>query len=290
MAGVDAARRARGPSAGEGTGGGPEFFLRIVSAVVLAPLAVGAAYIGGWPFTLFWAIAAIGILWEWASLVAGQARRAILVAGGAVLAGAAAASLAGYLVASVVIIAGGGALAAVFAKAGRHLWHAGGVVYAGLALVLPVMLRADAGWGFVAIIFLFAVVWATDICAYFVGRAVGGPKLVPRLSPKKTWSGAVGGAAAAVGAGLAVATAAGLDQLLIIAVVCLVLSVAAQAGDLLESAVKRAFGAKDASHLIPGHGGLMDRLDGFLAAALAAATIGVLRGGMDSPARGLLLW
>jgi phosphatidate cytidylyltransferase len=119
---------------------------------------------------------------------------------------------------------------------------------------------------------------------------IGGPKLLPRVSPKKTWSGAIGGLAGAVLAAVAVAGAAGLSGLFAIALVAAILSVAAQAGDLFESQLKRRFGVKDSGHLIPGHGGLMDRLDGFVVAAAVAALIGILRGGVEAPARGLLVW
>jgi phosphatidate cytidylyltransferase len=137
---------------------------------------------------------------------------------------------------------------------------------------------------------LFAVVWATDIFAYFIGRAVGGPKLAPRFSPKKTWSGAAGGAFAAVVVTIVIARAVGLNGMLALAIIAALLSTASQAGDLFESMLKRRFGAKDSGHLIPGHGGLMDRLDGFVAAAVLAALIGLIRGGIEAPARGLLMW
>jgi phosphatidate cytidylyltransferase len=126
--------------------------------------------------------------------------------------------------------------------------------------------------------------------AYFLGRLIGGPKLLPRVSPKKTWSGAISGLLAAVLAAIAVAKAAELSGLYSIALVAAILSAVAQAGDLFESRLKRRFGAKDSSHLIPGHGGLMDRLDGFVLAAAVAAMIGVLRGGVEAPAHGLLMW
>jgi phosphatidate cytidylyltransferase len=130
----------------------------------------------------------------------------------------------------------------------------------------------------------------TDIAAYFVGRAVGGPKLWPAVSPNKTWSGAIVGTLGGVAAGLLVVKLAGLVVAPMLVMVALALSVAAQLGDLLESAIKRHFGAKDAGQLIPGHGGLMDRLDGFLTAAAAAVVVGMLRGGLEGPARGLLVW
>jgi phosphatidate cytidylyltransferase len=156
------------------------------------------------------------------------------------------------------------------------------------------LLRRDAGpgpdYGFAAILFLFVIVWLTDIIAYFVGRSAGGPKLMPRVSPNKTWSGALGGTVAAVAGGVIVARQFGIDGLVPVAVIAFVLSVASQAGDLLESAIKRRFNAKDASQLIPGHGGLMDRLDGFVAAAAASALIGMTHGGFDASARGLMVW
>jgi phosphatidate cytidylyltransferase len=192
---------------------------------------------------------------------------------------------------AMLILLYGAAVEYLAARAGQpRLWLAGGILYAGALPVACILLRADPRYGFAAIVFLFAVTWATDILAYFVGRLAGGPKLWRRVSPNKTWSGAIGGAAAAIAAGLAVVHAAQIANSLAVAGLALLLSVASQAGDLFESALKRRFGVKDASHIIPGHGGIMDRLDGFLAAAAVAAIIGVARGGMDAPARGLLVW
>jgi phosphatidate cytidylyltransferase len=157
-------------------------------------------------------------------------------------------------------------------------------------VLAPVFLRADAGFGFVAVLLLFAIVWTTDVLGYFAGRAFGGPKLWPSVSPKKTWSGAICGTLGAVVIALFVAAQFGsFDRIAVIAV-ALLLSVVAQAGDLFESWVKRQFDAKDSSHIIPGHGGVMDRLDGFWAAAVAGCVVGVLRGGFDEPARSVLIW
>jgi phosphatidate cytidylyltransferase len=264
--------------------------LRVGSALVLAPLAIGIAYVGGWPFAVFWGVAAVGVLWEWTTLVAGDDRRSVSIAGGASIVLALALAQTDHLVAAVIVLAMGALAAAALAPAARRLWVASGIPYAGALGVAPIVLRSDGGYGFLAIVFVFAIVWATDVLAYFVGRALGGPKLMARVSPKKTWSGALAGAAAAVLAGVAVARTAGLAGLVPVAVIALLLSVVAQAGDLFESALKRRFGAKDSSHLIPGHGGLMDRLDGFVTAALLAALIGLARGGFESPGRGLLVW
>jgi phosphatidate cytidylyltransferase len=230
---------------------GRDLWLRVASSVVLAPLAVAAAYLGGTWFIGFWLLAAAGILWEWMGLVA--AARALPGA----------------------------------ARAG---WIALGALYAGAMLAAPLVIRADATLGFIAMIVLFAVVWATDVAAYFAGRLIGGAKLCPAISPNKTWSGALAGALCGSVAGVAVAVFGGINPIAPIVIVSLLLSVAAQFGDLFESALKRRFGVKDASHAIPGHGGLMDRLDGFIAAALAAALIGLARGGIDGAAGGFLLW
>jgi len=171
----------------------------------------------------------------------------------------------------------------------RARWLTAGAVYAGAAALCPIVLRADADYGLVAIFFLFAVVWTTDIAAYFVGRIFGGPKLWPAVSPKKTWSGALGGLAGAIIAAFVVASFAALSHGAAIVLAAL-LSVASQAGDLFESHLKRRFGVKDASHIIPGHGGVMDRLDGFIFAAALATLIGLARGGWSAPGRGLLEW
>ncbi len=255
---------------------------------MLAPLAIAAVLIGGWPFVLFWAAAAIGVYWEWSAEIV-RAPRSARIAGMGVLAFAGALAAVGYPGLALLVIAAGAGAVAVSAMPNR-LWCAAGVLYAGAVLAGPVLLRGDPQLGAVALLYLFAVVWATDIVAYFGGRLIGGPKLAPTISPKKTWSGAVAGALGAVVAGGAVAAAAAMTNLLAAIVLALLLSAIAQAGDLGESAVKRHFGVKDSSRVIPGHGGLMDRLDGFLAAAGAAALLGVARGGLDGAGGGLLAW
>ena len=165
-----------------------------------------------------------------------------------------------------------------------------GIAYAGGVAAATVLLRSDPIWGLTAIVLTFAVVWSTDSAAYFGGRLIGGPKLWPQVSPKKTWSGALTGTIAAMVAGLAVAVCAGAPRLAPVALVCFAMSVASQLGDLLESSIKRHFGVKDASALIPGHGGVMDRLDGFIFAVALASIVGFVRGGFEGPSRGLLIW
>jgi phosphatidate cytidylyltransferase len=171
----------------------------------------------------------------------------------------------------------------------RRSWTVAGYVYAAAAEIASVVVRLDQAYGFVALILILLVVWVTDIGGYFAGRGIGGPKLWPRVSPKKTWAGAIGGFAASlvVASGFA---ALGLGKTVPVLLVGAALSVASQLGDLFESAVKRRFGVKDSSHLIPGHGGLMDRLDGLVAAMVLAAIFGLLRGGIDGVGRGIMVW
>jgi phosphatidate cytidylyltransferase len=275
------------------------FFRRTASALVLAPLAIGAAFVGGVIFAAACTVIAALVLWEWSILVSRAADWRILAPGLPAL--CAAAVLAqnnapGSAIAAVALGTLGAAVATAAQSRGRRqsaqamFWAAGGVVYAGVVLISPIVLRRDPQMGFAAVAFLFATVWATDIFAYLIGRRLGGPLLWPRLSPKKTWAGAVGGLAGGVVAGVLVAYASAGTHPVAAGVLALILSIAAQGGDLLESSVKRRFGAKDTSALIPGHGGVMDRVDGLLVAALIAVVIGALRFGAATSARGLLLW
>jgi phosphatidate cytidylyltransferase len=269
--------------------------VRAASAAVLVPVVLAIAYAGGWAFLSLCALAAAGMLWEWMHLVAGRCDLRLLAPGWAALAAALILAGTGHPAAAAAAV-GLGALAGglvAFADARRGAlvtWAAGGVAYAGIGFLGPALLRSDGQLGFAAFVFVALSVWMTDILAFFVGRGLGGPLLWPRVSPNKTWSGAIGGLAGGVAGGIAVAYASGNGRLLSLAVMALVLSLLAQAGDLFESAVKRRFGAKDAGRIIPGHGGLMDRLDGFLFAAAAAAVIGIARGGTGAAAHGLLLW
>jgi phosphatidate cytidylyltransferase len=287
-----------GPKTTTDAAGQRDLSRRVASALVLVPFGLITTYIGGWPFFAVCTIAAGIILWEWTTLAARSADPRILVPGIVALLAATVLGGEGEAGAAIGTIAIGAVIAAGFMAAspprsppaGGAFWEAGGVVYAGAALVSSIMLRNDPELGFAALLFLFATVWATDVFAYLAGRAFGGPLLWPQVSPNKTWSGAVGGLAGGVAAGGLVAYASGGTNPAVAGVLALVLSIVAQGGDLFESAVKRRFGAKDASSLIPGHGGAMDRLDGFIFAALAAVLIGIARDGMAAPARGLLVW
>ena len=267
-----------------------ELCLRVGSALVLVPLAVGTAYLGGPPFLAVWGLAAAIVLWEWTALVGEPARALIVSTGAAAFLSAAILFGLSWPGTALGLLALGAIVVAGLAGSEQRAWILAGGFYAGAMLAAPAVLRSDAEFGFVALVVLFGVVWTTDVMAYFVGRALAGPKLWPAVSPNKTWSGAIGGGAAATLVGIGLSALAGLEHLTAMVPVCAALSLAAQAGDLLESALKRRFGAKNASELIPGHGGLMDRLDGFVAAAVIAALLGAARGGFDASARGLLIW
>jgi phosphatidate cytidylyltransferase len=287
---VSDAQPAKDPSGPVALVGRSNLLLRVLTSLLLAPLAIAVAYWGGVGFHVFWSMAALVVLWEWDTLVCEHDRNPVLTTSAAALIAASLLVALGLVGTAVILIALGMFAVATLASSVRRGWCAAGLIYAGVLMIAPVVLRHDAMMGFAAILFLFTVVWLTDISAYFVGRAVGGPKLLPQVSPNKTWSGAIAGTLASVIGGAVVAHQFGIINLFAVALVALILSVVAQIGDLLESAIKRQFGAKDASGLIPGHGGLMDRLDGFLTAALVASVIGLVRGGFDAPGRGLMLW
>ena len=263
--------------------------LRIVSAVVLAAVALALTWLGGLPFRLLCAAISAAIFYEWArmSRPAGGAALGVLpealllVFVGALIAGVPALWLLSVVVAAVAVVAVGARMR------GAAQWDSTGLAYSAISGLSLALLRDGDRSGLVAILFLFAVVWATDIFAYFVGRAVGGPKLAPSISPGKTQSGALGGAVGGVVAGLLLAAVAGTGNLGVLSLVALVLSVVAQAGDLFESWVKRRHGRKDSSSLIPGQGCVRDRVDGLVAAAFARSVIGWISAGADHPAQGL---
>lgn len=258
-----------------------ELGARVVSAVVLAVVAVLAAYEGGWAFDLFWLAAGVAVAAEWTRMSGVEPRLPVQFA-----------LSAGLAVLTILYLAGAGlglsALAAALAilvsgaiaRDSRHRWWTVmGFAYAAVIVLVPPLVRDHPEFGLAGLLWMFAVVWATDVAAYFTGRGLGGPKLWAKVSPKKTWSGFVGGLLAGIVAGLLTAIVAEqfgwvpTVELKMVAVLSGIASVASQLGDLGESALKRKFNVKDSSHLIPGHGGVMDRLDGFWAVSVL---VGVL--------------
>jgi phosphatidate cytidylyltransferase len=278
------------PQAGAGRGAQTgivgDLKTRAASALVLAAIAIAGVWLGGIWMAIVAAAAAAIVHWEWTKVTGGKVATAAPF-GAAVIVATLAAGL-GQAWAGLIIALAAAALSLVTA---RGLWAPAGVIYAAALGIGLVVLRTAPDLGALAVVFVFAVVWATDTGAYFAGRFIGGPKLAPVVSPKKTWSGAIGGLVAALVAGLLViAVTSEIAASLGVAIVAIVLSVGSQVGDLFESWVKRHFGVKDASHLIPGHGGLMDRVDGLTFAAVLAVLIGLVHSGADAIARGLLAW
>lgn len=275
---------------------------RVISAVVLAVGALGSAVAGGWLFAAIWAALAVLVYTEWFSMARHEPGAPPpgfhwSVAPGVLFLAALALFLSGALLSGWGLRGALPWLAGLFlafllavARAGlaHRRWQASGMLYAGGLLVSVLVLRLSDSLGLVAILALFAIVWGADIGAYFTGRTLGGPKLAPRISPNKTWSGFAGGLVTGIAAGLLVLRVAGLTPSVALAVLCGVLALVSVAGDLFESHMKRRFGVKDSGRLIPGHGGFMDRLDAFLFAAILAAVIGVWRGGVQNAAGGLL--
>jgi phosphatidate cytidylyltransferase len=218
--------------------------VRVLSAIVLAPIALGCVWLGGIAFTLVVAAVMLGLAFEWLSLCRLPAPRT-----------------------------------------GAAVRCPAGLAYVALAGAAVLWLRDDPIAGRADVLFLLLTVWAGDIGAYLVGRWIGGPRLAPLISPGKTWSGALGGLLAAIAVGLLTAhLLSGVASIWRAALIAAILGVVAQAGDLLESFVKRRLEVKDSGHLIPGHGGLFDRLDGVLAAVPVAAVLALALG------RGVVLW
>ncbi|MBY5321730.1 phosphatidate cytidylyltransferase [Rhizobium leguminosarum] len=248
-----------------------ELKLRIVSGVILAAIVLAATWYGGLAFRILAAVIGLLIYYEWSKMT-GIARDWVANAVGWI--GEAAIAflvLVGNFEFAAGMLAGVTAVGiALIILQGTSRWLPVGLFYAGATGLALAAIRSDDRAGLYAMLFVFAVVWATDILAYFVGRALGGPKLAPSISPGKTWSGAIGGAVSAVVAGVVLVHFLLPGAEIIAAGVAFVLSVCSQSGDLFESFIKRKFGVKDSSRLIPGHGGVMDRVDGLIFACFSA--------------------
>lgn len=261
--------------------------MRTLSAVVLAAIAVAATWMGGAAFRLLTVLGSALIFVEWMRMARapGSSPRWLVPA---IALAVLEISLFSQDSRSVLVVLLIGILCSALAcfVSGRTYAGLAAFVYAGLSAVAFAFLRDDDGAGLFAVLFLFSIVWATDVMAYFCGRFFGGPKLAPSISPGKTWSGAVGGTVGGIAAAFLFTFCIGQRPTLGIGATALLLSVVGQIGDLFESAVKRRYGVKDSSHLIPGHGGLMDRIDALVAAAFALYVIGGFLSGFDLPAHG----
>ncbi len=267
----------------EATNQPSELVLRIFSALVMVSIALVVTFVGGFWFELLIGIGSVLVVREFAAMARPSLDGIFGIAIIWAIVGVVGAWFAAGPQVSVAL-----AGLAIFGFAvwqnliHRKIWAAVGVAYAFIPFASLLMLRGDSVQGLHAVLYVFAVVWSADTFAYFSGRLIGGPKLAPGISPKKTWAGFVGGLVGSVVAGLLLLWVLGYQTGVAAASLTILLSLASQAGDLFESWIKRHFGKKDSGVLIPGHGGLLDRVDGLIFAGLAAYLVGISQGGSMS--------
>jgi phosphatidate cytidylyltransferase len=266
---------------------GPDLRVRLISGVVMALAAILSEIAGGWWFGLFWTLVFVAVAVEWQRIIGPDpwfARSAAGVAGVVFCGFLSMLGHHGFALAPLVVAAA--IVAARLPEQGARA--ALGIAYAGLPLLSVLWLRSALPLGLEVIAWVFGIVWAADIAAYFAGRAIGGPKLWPSISPKKTWSGFAGGTLGGALAASLVLLALAVPLSFGVVLLAGCLAVLSAAGDLFESALKRRFNVKDSGRLIPGHGGVMDRVDGFIAVVTGAGLVALMRGG--DPGAALLLW
>ncbi len=253
--------------------------VRIITAVILGAVVLTVTYLGGISFRILAVVMGAAIFVEWRKITGQISGRIINRVCELLLVMSFALLISGM---PPVFTFGTIALAAIVGivamfTVGASGWLPLGILYAGIPAASLAYLHGDSAHGQLNVLMLFGIVWSTDVFAYFVGRTLGGPKLALSISPKKTWSGAIGGAAAAVAVGLFVALSESHTGNPLLPLIILLISIVSQGGDLFESWVKRKFGVKDSGTMIPGHGGMMDRVDGLALAATALyVTISIL--------------
>lgn len=275
---------------GEPKGAYRDLATRASSATALVAITLTLTAISPWTFAALVISGALILAWEWEKLRNDKPGGTIfLIHSASVIIACGTALFGETLYATIALFLGAIIAAATAGSLSNRAWAAGGILYLGLAMIILIALRNDQAFGLWAILFLFLIVWSADSAAYFAGRTFAGPKLAPSISPGKTWSGFLGGLI--VPAFLAYLYALLLDfgNPLILALVGIALAIASQAGDLAESAIKRNFGAKDSGTILPGHGGLFDRVDGLIGAAIAAGILVLYRSDSLAP-RALLIW
>ena len=255
--------------------------LRTLSATALLPVPLAAAYVGGWVFAVLILVAALLAGREWDRLCRGSGGGAVALSHAAIVTGAIVLAARGeYSLALGLAAAGAVAVGAIAALAHRMPgWPATGVAYIALPAIACIYLRGDPEYGRTLVLWMFLAVWAADVGGFVAGRTFGGPRLAPRISPGKTWAGLGGGLVSAMLVGAAAALVADPSSIALLVLVSAVVALVAQCGDLAESWVKRRFDAKNSGSLIPGHGGLLDRLDSMIFAAPAVAGVVLLGAG-----------
>ena len=267
---------------------GEDFAQRLVSGLAMGAIAALCTVLGMMPFAVLVIVVAMLLSWEWGRLVHGREGDMVIAVHAAAVGGAAVLAAFDKVGLGLLLLPIGAILATLLTLGRSSVFSALGVFYVGLPAVSLIWLRSDPQLGLLAVFFVIVIVVTTDTAGFVAGRLMGGPKLWPRVSPNKTWAGMVGALVASSIIAALFWFAVPEGSAVRLAATGAMLSLVAQAGDLAESAIKRRFGAKDTSSLIPGHGGVMDRVDGLVAAAsavgLAAFAINV-----HSPAHALLL-
>lgn len=260
--------------------GGRNLVVRVISAVSLLPVVLGAVWFGGVPYRIMLAVAGVAMLFEWLTMVGVKdAGRLLLLVMAAIIA-------TGFVILArpdiVLDMVAGLAFLGVIIAIGRKIWPrpqfewitqiwvGAGFVYVGIPILALYSLRVHPD-GALWVLWTLFIVWAMDVGGYFAGKGFGGPKLAPRISPKKTWSGLIGGMVLALITGAVIAWFARLEPFLLLVLLAPALAALSQVGDIVESAIKRHFDVKDAGGLIPGHGGLLDRVDGLIFVAPVVA-------------------
>jgi phosphatidate cytidylyltransferase len=267
----------------------PELLKRLASAFVLAAVALGAVFLSPWSFLALVIVAGGLLLWEWGSATRGNGfDGTALVEAVSLTVLAVFVALGRYDLGFLILGATAFVVAYSAADRSRALWAVGGLGYVALPAAALIWLRSDPEYGLTAILFLLAVAWTTDTASYVGGRSLGGPKLAPRVSPKKTWSGFIVGTLTPALVGYGFALYLGDTSPVALTLIAIGLALSCQMGDLLESKVKRLLGIKDMSQLIPGHGGLFDRIDSLLLTSVVAGLIALRN--MAAPGAGLLIW
>lgn len=267
--------------------------VRALSAAVLIPAVIADVWMGGIWFSLLVALVGVLMAQEWTTMAHRQdPLQFALHAAGALCGAFLPLHNAGIIgaVTAIGMIWVLSAIAAWFQEPQGTMWRYPGVPYVSFPAVALVLLRNDPAYGVLAILWMLIIVWAADTLAYFAGKLIGGPKLAPIVSPKKTWAGLAGAVAGGALASAIFAAATGLGAIAILSLLAGFLALVGQGGDLFKSALKRHCGVKDSGRLIPGHGGIIDRVDSLIAVAAVAALIGVARSGLAATGAGLLLW
>ncbi len=266
--------------------------IRAASAVVLVPVVLACDWAGGIWFHVLAALFGCAVAHEWVRMVFPNnyiqyALHMAAALGGVLLPEPFGIGVALGFVFVVAVVSG---LVARFGDAATSMWSYFGICYVGFPTIALVVLRNDPTYGVLALLWIFLTVWSADILAYFAGRIIGGPKLAPRISPKKTWAGLAGAIVGSALASVIFTHYTGLQGVMALALLAAAFAIVEQCGDLFESSLKRFYGVKDSGRLIPGHGGIIDRVDGLIAVLVVAAIVGGLRQQGLGAAQGLLVW